>query len=77
MCSFGLSLLDQGVDAVRRSLDTLRSFQSPLGNIPHNVGFPNSSDAALIQAGTANADSYGSAAQADTAHAGCIDSAAW
>jgi glycogen debranching enzyme len=77
-----LLLLDEGREVHRRSLATLEAFQSPLGKIPHNVGFPNVQDAALV----AHGGTLGSAAPessdelqpvTDTAHAGCIDDNLW
>ena len=62
----------------RRSLATLGSFQSELGKIPHNVGFPNVADPALVALGgqLQAADSHHQAV-ADTAHAGAVDSNLW
>ena len=90
ICTLGLALSKEGVAVARRSLETLRRFQSPLGNIPHNVGFPSGTDQALLAFGTAKQDRPKDAVAAeagdgevngepaaDTAHAGCIDSALW
>src|SRR5687767_1726476 len=51
----GLGLLlcgdQQGRAIHRQSLETLRAFQSSLGHIPHNVGFTNVDDPALVALG--------------------------
>jgi glycogen debranching enzyme len=79
ICGLALSLLDRGQVVHRRSLDTLERYQSPLGNAPHNVGFPHLPDAALL----AHGGTLGAAAPeaeaplVDTAHAGCIDNSLW
>ncbi len=79
ICGLGLLLLPEGAAVHRRSLAKLARFQSPLGNIPHNVGFPNEPDAALVAEGGASplAGSAPAAPIADTAHAGCIDNSLW
>src|SRR5215212_1313312 len=51
ICGLALALLDAGREVHRRSLATLERFQSPLGNVPHNVGFPGLRDAALLAYG--------------------------
>src|SRR3954469_24609608 len=52
ICSLGLLLCgDEGRAVHRRSLETLRSYQSPLGKVPHNVGLSNVADPALIAHG--------------------------
>lgn len=65
--------------AHRRSLATLRTFQSALGKIPHNVGFPNVDDPALVALGGRLPDTVGGqhVASADTTHAGVVDSNLW
>ncbi len=79
----GLGLLlcqdAEGAAILRRSFDTLRTYQSPLGNIPHNVGLANLDDPALITHGgrlEATHDQDG-VAIVDTAHSGCIDNCLW
>jgi glycogen debranching enzyme len=79
ICGLALMLLDKGRDVHRRSLATLERFQSPLGNIPHNVGFPNVQDAALVDYGGTHGSGGDDAGQpvVDTAHSGCIDNSLW
>jgi glycogen debranching enzyme len=80
ICGLGLLLCDQpeGTAIHRRSLETLRRFQSPLGKIPHNVGFTEVYDPALIAHGSrielAGKDGL---AVEDTIHAGCVDGNLW
>jgi glycogen debranching enzyme len=80
ICGLGLLLCDDpsGAATHQRSLETLRRFQSPLGKIPHNVGFPNLYDPALLAHGGAldAADQSGAAVE-DTIHAGCVDGNLW
>lgn len=80
ICGLGLLLCDgpEGAAIHRRSLDTLRCFQSPLGKIPHNVGFTGVADPALVAHGGALqvAGSEGEAVE-DTIHAGCVDGNLW
>lgn len=68
-----------GATIHRRSLQTLRQFQSRLGNIPHNVGFTGVPDPALIAHGGALSVGEAGSPQAvtDTVHAGCIDNSLW
>src|SRR5687767_912417 len=82
ICSLGLMLCRdaEGQKILRRSFHTLRSYQSPLGNIPHNVGLAELDDPALIahggrlEAPEGAAGAGGGAAHVvDTAHSGCID----
>jgi glycogen debranching enzyme len=79
----GLGLLlcenEEGVAILRRSFDTLRAHQSPLGNIPHNVGLSNLDDPALVAHGGRLEAIPGqeSVAVVDTAHSGCIDNCLW
>jgi len=62
----------------RRSLETLRQFQSALGKIPHNVGFTNVDDPALVAlGGRLGTAANGQRTIADTTHAGCVDSNLW
>lgn len=62
----------------QRSLKTLRTFQSALGKIPHNVGFPNIEDPALVALnGRLQLDGTNHAAVADTTHAGVVDGNLW
>ncbi len=78
----GLMLCDKtsGAGVLRRSLETLRTFQSELGNIPHCVGATPRSDPALValhQYKSGDDKEDGLTPQADTAHAGCVDSSLW
>lgn len=62
----------------RRSLDTLREFQSALGKIPHNVGATDIEDPALVAlGGRLNPNGDARRTVADTTHAGCVDSNLW
>ena len=62
----------------RRSLETLRRFQSPLGKIPHNVGFAHVADPALVaHGGMLAAPGQEGGAVEDSAHAGCVDGNLW
>ena len=80
IAGLGLLLCDsaEGRAIHRRSLQTLRRFQSPLGKIPHNVGMANLEDPALVAYG-GRMDSAAEAGQVvkDTSHAGVIDSNLW
>lgn len=60
----------------RRSLDTLRRYQSELGRIPHNVGMANVDDPALIAHGGKLSGKEGEVVL-DTAHSGCVDNNLW
>lgn len=79
----GLGLLlcrnPEGAAILRRSFDTLRAYQSLLGNIPHNVGLANVDDPALIAHGGRLEAARGQdgVAIVDTAHSGCIDNSLW
>src|SRR5215210_6522954 len=75
ICGLALMLLDKGKEVHRRSLATLERFQSPLGNVPHNVGFPNLQDAALMAFGGTHGPTGDTVSEplVDTAHSGCID----
>jgi glycogen debranching enzyme len=80
ICGLGLWLCqDREGNAIHgRSLDTLRKFQSPLGKIPHNVGFTNVADPALIaHGGKLEAGGKKGVAIEDTIHAGCVDGNLW
>jgi glycogen debranching enzyme len=80
ICGLGLLLCDdaEGRAVHRRSLATLARYQSPLGKIPHNVGFPNVPDPALIaHGGRLPDDNSGRDAVEDTIHAGCVDGNLW
>lgn len=76
----GLGLLlcndPEGRAILRRSFDTLRMYQSPLGNIPHNVGLANVDDPALIAHG-GQLHAGNKPVVVDTAHSGCIDNSLW
>lgn len=80
ICGLGLLLLPdpEGTAIHRRSLETLRRYQTPLGNVSHNVGFADVPDPALIAHGGA-LQSKGDRPEpvTDTIHAGCVDSALW
>jgi glycogen debranching enzyme len=81
ICSLGLLLCadTRGQSIHQRSLETLRQFQSGLGKMPHNVGFANVADPALIAHGgvLGGAGSSEKVAIVDTAHSGCIDNNLW
>ena len=78
-----LSRRPGAIELFTRSFETLRRYQSPLGNIPHCVGFPNPADPALValkqvmeRTGAALSPSDGEP-EVDTAHSGCVDSGLW
>ncbi len=77
----GLALLlcgPEGRAIHRRSLETLRQFQSPLGKIPHNVGITNVPDPALVaHGGRLEGGGQPGVAVEDTMHAGCVDGNLW
>lgn len=77
ICSLGLLLCEdpEGQAIHRRSLDTLRRYQSLLGKLPHNVGIANIVDPALIAHGGTLGN--GNEVMIDTAHAGCADNNLW
>jgi glycogen debranching enzyme len=81
ICGMGLLLCGdaEGKAIHRRSLETLRKFQSPFGKMPHNVGFANATDPALIAHGgvLGGEGSSANGAMVDTAHAGCVDNNLW
>ncbi|NPV67087.1 MAG: glycogen debranching protein [Anaerolineae bacterium] len=80
IAGLGLELCpdDEGRAIHRRSLDTLRQFQSALGKIPHNVGYTNINDPALVAlGGHLGTDANGRRIVTDTTHAGCVDSNLW
>jgi glycogen debranching enzyme len=79
LCSLGLLLCGAAGQAIhRRSLETLRKYQSPLGKIPHNVGRANVADPALIaHGGKLGGVGQRDGVMVDTAHAGCVDSNLW
>ena len=83
LCSLGLLVARHpaGREIHRRSLQTLRAYQSPLGKIPHNVGAANVPDPALVAHGgslTGRRESGGEdEVVLDTAHAGCVDGNLW
>jgi glycogen debranching enzyme len=78
LCGLGLVLCrdSEGVAIFRRSLDTLRRYQSPLGKVPHNVGLAGTLDPALIAHG-GKLEGDGTRVVLDTAHAGCVDNNLW
>lgn len=62
----------------RRSLELMRRFQSPLGKIPHNVGYANVVDPALVAlGGRLGTDQSDERLVPDTTHAGVVDSNLW
>lgn len=80
ICSLGLLLCEdkEGEKIHARSLETLRRFQSDLGKIPHNVGFTNVEDPALIaHGGKLEVGGKEGEAVEDTAHSGCVDGNLW
>lgn len=80
IAGLGLELCpdDEGRAIHRRSLETLRQFQSALGKIPHNVGYTNISDPALVAlGGHLGTEANGRRIVTDTTHAGCVDSNLW
>ncbi len=80
ICGLGLLLCanPEGRAIHRRSLTTLRRFQSPLGKIPHNVGLANVDDPALVAyGGRMGTGDEGEVVVKDTQHAGVIDSNLW
>lgn len=81
ICGLGLMVAGnpEGAEIHRRSLGTLKQFQSRLGNIPHNVGFTGIPDPALVAHGGALqvGDDETPKAVTDTVHAGCIDNSLW
>jgi glycogen debranching enzyme len=80
ICGFGLLLCRdaEGAGIHRRSLETLRRFQSELGKVPHNVGFTNVADPALIaHGGRLEVAGKPGVAIEDTIHSGCVDNNLW
>ncbi|MEX2535227.1 MAG: glycoside hydrolase 100 family protein [Trueperaceae bacterium] len=80
ICGLGLLLCEEniGADIHRRSLETLREYQSELGKIPHNVGLPGLDDPALVAHGGRTAGPLADKPGVpDTAHGGCIDDNLW
>lgn len=83
ICGLGLMLLDspEARDIHRRSIETLASAQSRLGNIPFGVGFPDIPDESFIATGGAFARSRTREDErrpvVDTIHAGCVDNCLW
>jgi glycogen debranching enzyme len=83
VCGLGLVLCGdpEGRAIFRRSLDTLRRYQSPLGRVPHNVGIGGVLDPALLAHGGSLTgplvEGLGHHVVLDTAHAGCIDNNLW
>lgn len=61
----------------RRSLDTLRQFQSALGHMPHNVGYSDVDDPALVALGGRLQTGGDRRLTPDTTHAGVVDSNLW
>ncbi|WHX98101.1 glycoside hydrolase 100 family protein [Neobacillus sp. DY30] len=80
ICGLGLLICEDqnGPYIHRQSLETLGNFQSPLGKIPHNVGFTNVLDPALIaHGGKLESEIQEKQAVEDTIHAGCVDGNTW
>jgi glycogen debranching enzyme len=80
ICGLGLWLTQdtQGSAIHKRSLDTLRQFQSALGKIPHNVGYTDVDDPALVAlGGRLDVNTNEKRLVADTTHAGVVDSNLW
>jgi hypothetical protein len=80
MCGLGLWWCADpiGPQIHRRSLATLRRFQSPLGKIPHNVGLTHVADPALVaHGGRLEVGGQEGVAVEDTIHAGCVDGNLW
>lgn len=80
ICGLGLLLCDdpEGRAIHRRSLETLRRYQSSLGKIPHNIGLANVEDPALVAyGGRMDGGAEGEQVVKDTSHAGVIDSNLW
>jgi glycogen debranching enzyme len=65
-----------GAEIHRRSLATLGRFQSPLGRIPHNVGFPTAADPSLVAYREFELGEETEAVE-DSAHAGVVDGNLW
>src|SRR5690606_29908950 len=80
ICGMALLLCGdpEGAAIHRRSLETLRRYQSELGRIPHNVGYARVADPALVAHGGQHApDGVAGTPVTDTAHAGCVDNNLW
>src|SRR5215207_6016618 len=78
ICGLGLWLCKDGSAVHQRSMDSLRQFQTPLGHIPHNIGYSNIDDPALVAlGGRLDAGSEARKLVADTTHAGVVDSNLW
>ncbi len=80
IASLGLLLCadTEGRAVHRRSFDSLRRFQSPLGKIPHNVGYANVDDPALVAlGGRLDLSADASRIVPDNTHAGVVDSNLW
>jgi glycogen debranching enzyme len=80
ICGLGLLLCadPEGAEIHRRSLETLRTYQSALGSVAHNVGIAGVRDPALLaHGGSLEEVSEAPVAVRDTIHAGCVDSNLW
>jgi glycogen debranching enzyme len=79
ICGLALLRVAGGQAVHRNSLATLERYQSALGNIPHNVGFPAEPDLALTAYGGKldSGQASPTGAVVDTAHSGCIDNNLW
>jgi glycogen debranching enzyme len=62
----------------QRSLESLRRFQSQLGHIPHNIGYTDVDDPALVAlGGRLGSENDSRRIVPDTTHAGVVDSNLW
>lgn len=79
ICGLALLLIDweEGKKVQRRSLETLKKYQSPLGKIPHNVGMAKEYDPTLVAYGGKFRESEKDGVFIDTAHEGCVDGNLW
>ncbi len=80
ICGLGLWLCQdaEGRAVHQRSLESLRQYQSELGKIPHNIGYANVYDPALVAlGGRLDGGDDSQRIVVDTTHAGCIDSNLW
>lgn len=79
ICGLGLMLAaGEGAAIHGRSLATLRRYQSPLGRIPHNVGYTNVPDPSLVAlGGELRVAGKEHEPAEDTTHAGVVDGNLW
>lgn len=78
ICGLGLLRCQDaaGAQIHRRSLATLRRYQTALGRIPHNVGLPTAADPALVAYRDFDPGDPAAPVE-DTAHAGVVDGNLW